>query len=244
MPRTPRRERHDRPEGKGTRALGRPARLSRELVVTAAVSVVRAHGLHGLTMRALADELGATPMALYRHVGDRDELALLVIDALFSGLELPDDGLPAIAWLRELAHQIRALGRAHPGVMDVLLEEGPVVRSTLVILDRVVRKLHGEGLGWKTAAAVHNTFLSWVAATVRREERWAARGPGGTPPLERFLGVAATMPAAEFPGLAHVLAHMPGADVDTEFERSLDFMLDGVTSKLATAGARSASKRR
>ncbi len=220
------------------RARGRPARLSRDIVVEAALQIVRAEGLAGLTMRALADALDATPMALYRHVGDRDELTLLVVDALFARLELPAERLSAVAWLRELAHRIRALGRAHHGVMDVLLEEGPVVKSTLVVLDRVVQKLHDEGLTWKSAAAVHNTFMSWLAATIRREERWARRRPGGHRPLERFLEVAATMPASEHPGLAHVLAHMPGADVDAEFERSLAFMLDGVAMKLEAASAR------
>jgi AcrR family transcriptional regulator len=217
------------------RVLGRPARLSRERVVAAAIDVVRADGLTNLTMRALAEKLDATPMALYRHVGDRDALALLVIDEIFSRIELPAESLKAVAWLRELAFRIRALGHAHQGVMDVLLEEGPVVRSTLVILDRVVRKLHAEGLSWKAAAAIHNTFLSWLAATVRREEHWARRSAKGTPaPMRRFLEAAALLPPAEYPGVAHVLGHMPGADVDTEFERSLAFMLDGVASKLAS----------
>ena len=52
------------------------------------------------------------------------------------------------------------------------------------------------------------------------------------------------MPAAEHPGLAHALAHMPGADVDTEFERSLEFMLDGIAAKLALAEPRRPTKRR
>ncbi|OJY24992.1 MAG: hypothetical protein BGO98_08250 [Myxococcales bacterium 68-20] len=222
---------------------GRPPRLSRELVVDAAVGVVRAEGLEGLTMRALAERLEATPMALYRHVGDSDELALLVIDAIFSELVLPEEGLPALEWLRELARRIRALGRAHRGVMDVLLEEGPVVKSTLVILDRVVRKLHEAGMSWKTACAVHNTFLSWLAASIRREERWAARTDGEKRPLRRFLAIAAEMPRSDYPGLAQVMPHMPGDDVGAEFELSLDFMLDGVAATIAREQARREKRR-
>ena len=95
------------------RARGRPARLSRELVVATAVDLVRSGSLTDVTMRALADRLDATPMALYRHVGDREELALLVVDAVFSTLALPDDALPTLDWLKELARAIRALGRVH-----------------------------------------------------------------------------------------------------------------------------------
>jgi AcrR family transcriptional regulator len=211
-------------------------------VVAAAIAITRVDGLRGVTMRALADRLGATPMALYRHVGDRDELALLVVDQLFAGLVFPDQTLAAVPWLRVLAHAIRAIGREHPGVMDLLLEEGPAVKSTLVILDRVVSKLHDAGLPWKEAAAIHNTFLSWLAATVRREEQWAARRDEA--PLRRFLDAAGRMPPAEYPGLAHVLPYMPGADVDTEFEQSLAFMLDGIHARIEAQEQRRKPRKR
>lgn len=217
------------------KAAGRPARLSREIVVEAAVAIVRTGGMGTLTMRALADELDATPMAVYRHVGDRDELAFLVVDRVMSQVALPDDSLPVLVWLRALAREIRDVGRAHRGVMDVLLEEGPAVRSTLAILDAVVTKLHHEGASWKEAAVIHNTFFSWLAATIRREERWAERDHErreSPPLLRRFLEAAKAMPASEYPGLAHVLSHMPGADVDKEFESSLAFMLDGIRVRL------------
>lgn len=194
-------------------------------------------------MRALADELGATAMALYRHVGDRDELSLLVIDEVFSRLTFPKENLGAVSWLRELAHAVRALGRAHHGVMDVLLDEGPVVKGTLVVLDRVVQKLHDEGMSWKAATAVHNTFFSWLAATIRREERWTLRSTEARPPLRRFLDVAATMSTSDYPGLSHALSYMPGTDVDTEFERSLTFMLDGVARQLEVSQSRQSSGR-
>lgn len=223
--------------------MGRPARLSHDDILEAAVDIVRAGGMETLTMRALADELDATPMALYRHVGDRDALALLVVDRVLSHLSLPDASLPAVAWLRALAHGLRAVGRTHRGVMDLLLEEGPAVRGALVILDAVVRKLHDEGASWQEAAALHNTFLSWLAAAIRREERWMSRGPDAPPPLRRFMEAAAQMSPSEYPGLAHVLPHMPGADVDTAFEQSLSFMLDGVDARLAARAARRARGR-
>ncbi|MFI9504646.1 TetR/AcrR family transcriptional regulator [Nocardia sp. NPDC052566] len=61
--------------------VGRPARLSQEAIVAAADRVLRAEGSDGLSMRRLAKELGSTPMALYHHVRDKDELLLLVLEA-------------------------------------------------------------------------------------------------------------------------------------------------------------------
>lgn len=216
---------------------GRPARLSKEAIVASALRIVRKKSLRDLTMRALAEELGATPMALYRHVGDSRGLSLLVVDAVFADLALPDRSLAPLAWLEELARAVRALGRAHRGVMDVLLEEGPAVPSTLVVLDAVVRKLHAAGLPWDEATGIHNTFLSWVAAAVRREERWAEAGERGAS-FERFAAAARAMATPAHPGLVAALPHMPKGDVEAEFSFSLAFMLGGVEARIAKVSRR------
>ena len=42
-------------------------------------------------MRTLADGLGVAPMALYRHVANKDDLVDAMIDAVFGEVELPAD---------------------------------------------------------------------------------------------------------------------------------------------------------
>jgi len=63
--------------------------IDREAIVARALETVRAEGLAALTLRNLADKLGVTAAALYRHVSDKDELLSLVGDAVFSEVELP-----------------------------------------------------------------------------------------------------------------------------------------------------------
>ncbi len=53
---------------------GRPPRASREQIVDAAVALLRAAPDEPLTMARVASSVGLTPMALYRHFKDRDEL--------------------------------------------------------------------------------------------------------------------------------------------------------------------------
>jgi AcrR family transcriptional regulator len=81
---------------------GRPARLSRELIVTAALQ----GDLANLTMRELAARLGVSHSALYRWVADRDELFDLISDVMVERI-LPTseptptdwrDWLAALAW--------------------------------------------------------------------------------------------------------------------------------------------------
>src|SRR4030088_2786511 len=71
---------------------GRPPRLSRERVVEAARTIVERDGIDALTMRRVAQDVGSSPMSIYRHVRDRDELLVLLLDKLAA--ELPRPRLP------------------------------------------------------------------------------------------------------------------------------------------------------
>ncbi len=55
--------------------------------------VAESEGVDGLTIRRVAAELGAAPMAIYRHVKDKQELVLALLDDVAKGLPpLPADG--------------------------------------------------------------------------------------------------------------------------------------------------------
>ena len=60
---------------------GEPA-LSLERIVDTAVELLDAHGVAGLTMRRLADRLGAGAMSLYWHVNNKDQVFDLALDAV------------------------------------------------------------------------------------------------------------------------------------------------------------------
>ncbi|MFI2235139.1 GntR family transcriptional regulator [Streptomyces chrestomyceticus] len=67
-----------------------PPALSRDRIVRAGVRIADAEGLRSLSMRRVAAEFGASSMALYRHVANKDELVMLMADATFAEIELPD----------------------------------------------------------------------------------------------------------------------------------------------------------
>jgi len=60
------------PDGSAHRGSAGP--LSRDRVLRAAVALAHDAGIESLTMRELAMELGVVPMALYKHVANKDEL--------------------------------------------------------------------------------------------------------------------------------------------------------------------------
>jgi len=57
--------------------------------VDAALTFIRRNGADRFSMRALAKELGVTPMALYYYVGNKDELLERVADAILARVPRP-----------------------------------------------------------------------------------------------------------------------------------------------------------
>jgi AcrR family transcriptional regulator len=92
---------------------GRPARLSRELIVAAALQ----GDLASLTMRDLAARLGVSHSALYRWVADRDELFDLISDVMVERILPTSEPSPADwrDWLARLAWAMHDEFLAVPG---------------------------------------------------------------------------------------------------------------------------------
>ena len=92
------------------------AELTRERIARAALDVADAQGATGFTMRAVADCLGVTPMALYHYVDDKAGLVALLVDAALSDRPLPS---PTGSWQEDLwgvAQWMRDTTLAHPAV--------------------------------------------------------------------------------------------------------------------------------
>ena len=76
-----------------------------------------AEGLEAVSLRRLATELGVTPMALYRHVKDKQDLINAMYEAIVEGFDLKTDIRPSTKWTNQLR---RAL------MNNIALHERPV----------------------------------------------------------------------------------------------------------------------
>jgi AcrR family transcriptional regulator len=74
-------------DGARSNRVGRPPRLSRELIVKAGVEFLRNNRDTPLTMARVAQAAGATPMAIYRHLKDRTDLLSSVVEQVLGELE-------------------------------------------------------------------------------------------------------------------------------------------------------------
>jgi AcrR family transcriptional regulator len=142
--------------------MGRVAQISREAVLAAALRLADEQGLAAVTMHAVARSLGVTPMALYRHVADKDALLDGLVELLLTEYPRPaaegrwDERLVA------LADGIRATARRHPAVFPLLLTRPAVTPAARTVRDTVQGVLREVGLPDPEAARAERLISTAV----------------------------------------------------------------------------------
>jgi TetR/AcrR family tetracycline transcriptional repressor len=72
--------------------------LTRNAIVRRALKIGEAEGLDAVSLRRLAAEFGVTPMALYRHVRDKQDLINAMAEVAMEGLDLTVGLRPSMSW--------------------------------------------------------------------------------------------------------------------------------------------------
>jgi len=133
--------------------------LTRGRVLDAALAVAEREGLERLSMRLVARELDVSPMALYRHVTNKDDLLDALVERLLGELRLPEESLPWDQRLRALAVELRALAHRHTGLFALLLRRRAVGAGATRAREVALRALRDSGLD-PAAAARRERLLS------------------------------------------------------------------------------------
>jgi AcrR family transcriptional regulator len=136
--------------------------LKREHVLEAALVVAEREGFERLSMRQLARELGVSPMALYRHVANKDDLLDGLVERLLGELELPEESLPWDERLRKLASELRALAHRRPELFGLLLRRRAVGRDAIRAREAALRALRDAGLESKAAERMERLLSTVV----------------------------------------------------------------------------------
>jgi len=126
-------------------------RLNKEKIAAAGLALLDEKGISGFTIRAVAEALRASPMALYYHVKDKADLARLVVSAVSRQEPMKP---PTGAWRADLlamAHWTRRSMTRHPAVSD-LHRIYPVITPEIIKMAQRWQGLwRDSGLGDKAA---------------------------------------------------------------------------------------------
>jgi AcrR family transcriptional regulator len=204
-------------------------RLSRDRVISAAVTLADAAGLEGLSMRRLGEELGVEAMSIYNHVANKDDLINGMADAVFAEIELPshsDDWKTAI---RKRSISFRDVLAQHPWATTVRDSGTTPGSATLRHHDRVIGTFRNGGFTVPQAAHAFSAIDSYIYGFAMQEKSLPFTTPEETAAMAEIM--LAQLPSSEYPYLAELTADhvlQPGYFYGDEFLVGLDLMLDGL----------------
>ena len=208
----------------------RRGRLNRERVLRAAVEFADESGIQAVTMRALARRLGVEAMALYNHVGNKEELLDGMVEVVLSEIS---EATTAISgeWKTTMRGRILAARevwlrhRWAPGVLESRTDLGAHLNRCYDSLIGLFR----DG-GFSLDLTHHALHALGTRALGFTHEPWDDSQPLPDPSL------LARQMAGEYPNIAAMLEYV-SHDADTtlgwcddqfEFEFALDLLLDGL----------------
>ncbi len=199
-------------------------------MLRAALAQADDSGLESLTIRRLAELLGAAPMALYRHVANKDDLVDGLVDLVFGEVALPPSDTDWKTAMRQRAISLRDVLSRHRwaiGLMESRRNPGP---ANLRHHDAVIGSLRKGGFSMAMAAHAYSVLDGYIYGFALTKMNL----PFDT--SDEIAVVAHDMlrpfPADEYPNLVAFLSEhvmKPGYDYGDEFEYGLDLILDGLS---------------
>jgi AcrR family transcriptional regulator len=205
--------------------------LTRERVVAEALAVIAHDGVHALTMRRLAARLGVVPGALYHHVRNKQQLQDLLLDGVLAEIDVHLD--PALGWteqLKVLAHRLRQVLEAHPGVAGILKTRDPLGPHSLALAEAFLFPLQAAGFGAREAGLAFFLLIDYtvgfaVSGTPTSVNEHRVRDPATRTQLHRFFR---SLPPDRFPALVALGEHVWVDNRDERFTAGLQVVITGL----------------
>ncbi|MEM9607840.1 MAG: TetR family transcriptional regulator [Actinomycetota bacterium] len=206
----------------GRRRPGPKPSISRTSIARAAVDV----GFAGLTVKAVADQLGVTHGALYGHVADRDDLVLAAVEEVVASLDTPQ---PTADWRSFLQREAVAVWRmfaAHPGMYDELFGTGRVPLPLRERLAQLLAIMRGYGFDPTAALTALDVVYDLASDSARRSAQLDARVDADEGYPTAWATELSEVDAVE-------VARAFATDPAVWFERKLRVVLSGIAGELA-----------
>ena len=208
------------------------AELSQDAIVERALAIADAEGLDAVTVRRIAQDFGVTPMALYWHVRNKDELLAAMGDSFYTGI------WPAVAsggaWERQLRGVVQGLVdalRVHPASATLAMPRALACDEGRILAEHTLDLLRNAGFSVTEAADIARTALQTAIMLVTQQagEEPQVAADQRDAVLAAKRAALHVLPAAQFPRLLEAADALTDcADEGAYFDFGIDLFVSGV----------------
>jgi AcrR family transcriptional regulator len=206
--------------------------LSREEILEAGLLIARRDELTHLTMKKLAEELGVTAMAIYRHFQNKAEVIDGVLDFFVRDAAVTDHavGEAPDAWrrwtLRSFGKMFDALVQT-PGVMPFLSTTSRFGPAAMTALNAILDVLRRAGMSEKQAVDTFAMMCAYTIGAAGLATAWIdAEGTSDPNEDRRRMQLAIeSAPRSDFPNVVDGAADLARILQRFPFEMGLERLL-------------------
>ena len=205
--------------------------LSRDRVLRAAVELADRDGADALSMRRLAAELGVVPMALYKHVANKDELLDGMIDVVVGEIDPPRTDTDWKTAVRERILSARRALLRHPWASRVMESRTSPTPIVMAYMDSMIAMFTDGGFSIDlTHHVMHALGSRMIGFTQELFNDQTDPDNPIQPEMLEAMGTAYPSIYRLWKTVSHDGESIvgPGCDDQFEFEFALDLMLDGI----------------
>lgn len=222
---------------------GPKGELSIPQIVQAAIAIADGEGLGAVSMSRVAQSLGYTTMSLYRYVSSKNDLLLLMQDAVCD-IAIPEerDGETWRDQMKEYVRLSAGVFRDHPWYADIPIQSLPLMPNNLRIMEWFMRIMRDFPINEfeKMSFMLLVSSYSRACGMVERDMALVMRERGSLDSFEGFGYTAALrelISPGDFPHLYPLV--MSGAytgqkdnPIEDDLEFGLERILDGMEQYL------------
>ncbi|MEU1733653.1 TetR family transcriptional regulator [Streptosporangium sp. NPDC020145] len=218
-------------------------KLTRDAVIDQALRIGDAEGLQAVTIRRLAQDLGVTPMALYWHFKNKEQLTVGMGDHLMRGFATQEDATgPWNERLRGLVADLVGILRRHTCAASVLEEVDQMeVPSFLRVWDTALGLINQAGFTYEESCLVARYLLKGAIALAGGEARDRRRpSDHEAAEVKRIKRLSLqSLPRESYPHLVEMATPLvDGCSAEVYDTFGVDLLIGGVEVMAARRAAR------
>ncbi|WP_084459256.1 TetR/AcrR family transcriptional regulator [Mycolicibacterium houstonense] len=194
--------------------------LTLATIVEAALAIARTEGIDVLTMRRLAADLRTAPMSVYRHVTDRQEILIAMLDAVAKGIVLPPVAGESDAEIIGVFTAIHDALRADIWAVDLIVVNKLASAQILPAIERVYLAMRSAGLSASDTAAGYALLWQYTVGELLDTAHSQTD--------EYRKQMVRDSDRRRYPVMHEVLTEISHAESDTRYAENLRRIVDGI----------------
>ena len=202
--------------------------LSKEKICIAALEVINAEGLEGLSMRRLALQLNVEAASLYNHVKSKPVLLDLIQESIFKALPTPKEQYNWQKYLWELAHSMRKGLLKFPNVVPLFATRPSVTSSALEETEKAFSILRTAGFKYSDVIFAYQSLCVFVLGHLQAE---VGHVPGAKDECEPSF--SNLLDAKKMPHLIKAYSQSGGKNYDGWFNFGITTIIAGLENILS-----------